>query len=632
MPSATPLLIVIAGPARGRTVPLEGPVSIGRDEQCALAIPDLALSRRHCELAPGDAGVVLRDLGSRNGCFVNGRPVTTHVLADGDQIRIGDSALLFTGPGSAGAPPQRPPAPELDDTPVPDAATVAIPADDTRYCRLERGDLPLPEAGRASRDLAVLLRLSDALQRTPSRDAVCTAIVAHASDAVPADWVAVLTSGEPGGVHVAASSAHCEAPLTISRTIATRAMNDRVAVMANDLHADSRFAEAASVAGSPDRAVICAPLLAPDHVAGALYLARSTKVPFSEDDLHLVAGVGSIGGLALDRLRHLEWLEGENERLRRDIAIDHDLIGETPAMQAVYRFIARAAPTEATVLIRGESGTGKELVARAIHANSPRARGPFVAINCAALPEALLESELFGHERGAFTGAVAQQRGRLEMADRGTVFFDEIGELAPTLQAKLLRVLQDRTVERIGGRRPVPLDVRVIAASNRDLETAIKAGTFRQDLYYRLNVVSIEMPPLRERRDDLPLLAAFFVRKHAARCKRSVKGIAPDARALLLQHDWPGNVRELENAIERAVVLGSTDVILAEDLPEALLEQPAGDAPGDGFHARVMAHKQAIIRETLERSGGNRAQAARLLRLQPTYLHRLIRNLEITDK
>jgi Nif-specific regulatory protein len=289
------------------------------------------------------------------------------------------------------------------------------------------------------------------------------------------------------------------------------------------------------------------------------------------------------------------------------------------------------APTDSTVLIRGESGTGKELVARAIHANSARARGPFVPINCAALPEALLESELFGHERGAFTGALSQQKGRLEFADHGSVFLDEIAELAPALQAKLLRVLEDRVVERLGARRGIPIDVRVIAATNADLDRAIAEGRFRKDLFYRLNVVSVETPPLRERREDLPLLAAYFVRQHASRCKRSVKGLSTAAKAVIANYDWPGNVRELSNAIERAIVLGSNDVILPEDLPEALLDGAADADVGQGFHAQVADAKRALIREALQRAGGNVARAARELGLQPTYLHRLVRNLAIRD-
>src|SRR5262249_22297046 len=232
-----------------------------------------------------------------------------------------------------------------------------------------------------------------------------------------------------------------------------------------------------------------------------------------------------------------------------------DMVGASAGMREVYKFIAKAAPTNSTVLIRGESGTGKELAARAIHLNSPRAKHPFVAINCAALTETLLESELFGHEKGAFTGAVTTKKGKIELAQNGSVFLDEIGEMALPLQAKLLRVLQQHEFERVGGTRTIKADIRLIAATNRNLEQAIKDGDFREDLYYRLNVIRLNMPPLRERREDITPLAIYFAEKYSRQCNRPIKGISPQAQACLFNYDWPGNVREFENAIERAIVL-----------------------------------------------------------------------------
>jgi transcriptional regulator with GAF, ATPase, and Fis domain len=308
----------------------------------------------------------------------------------------------------------------------------------------------------------------------------------------------------------------------------------------------------------------------------------------------------------------------------------HDMVGDSQAMRLVYGRIRKLAPSDCTVLISGETGTGKELAARAIHQNSPRARRPFVAINCAALTESLLESELFGHEKGAFTGALSLKKGRFEIADGGTIFLDEIGELAPPLQSKLLRALQYHEFERVGGTRTVRVDVRVVAATNRDLAAEVAAGKFRQDLWYRLNVVNLTMPPLRERREDIPSLAAHFAAKYA---RGRVVEFSPDALQALTGHDWPGNVRELENAIERAVVLGSSDRIAAEDLPDLLLE-PAGDAEsgaGAAFHDGVRETKRRLILEAIDRSGGNYAAAARLLGLNPTYLHRLLKNLQIKD-
>jgi Nif-specific regulatory protein len=305
------------------------------------------------------------------------------------------------------------------------------------------------------------------------------------------------------------------------------------------------------------------------------------------------------------------------------------MIGEAAAMQHVYYFISKVAPTDATVLISGESGTGKELAARAIHRNSKRAQKAFMAVNCAALNESLLESELFGHERGSFTGALNQKKGRLEIADGGTIFLDEIGELTPALQVKLLRVLQEREFERVGGTVTLKVDLRVIAATNKNLEEAIEAGEFRQDLYYRLNVVSLEMPPLRERREDIMLLANYFADKYGTRCNRKLKGFSPEARTCLMSYDWPGNVRELENAIERAVVLGTTDLIRPEDLPEAVVEARLSSTSPLRYHEAVTQAKKQIILEAAAQVNGNFAEAARLLGVHPNYLQRLVQNLQI---
>jgi DNA-binding NtrC family response regulator len=309
------------------------------------------------------------------------------------------------------------------------------------------------------------------------------------------------------------------------------------------------------------------------------------------------------------------------------------IVGESPAMRAVLELARRAAPSQATVLFLGESGTGKEVVARAVHRWSLRAERPFVVINCVALSEELLESELFGHEKGAFTGAHQQKRGKLEVAQGGTVFLDEVGDIRPTLQAKLLRVLQDQTFERVGGIRPIRVDVRFVAATNRDLAEAVRQGRFRLDLYYRLHVVTLALPPLRERPGDVEVLARHFLERYRREVKRDVAAIRPDALVCLRRYPWPGNVRELENAIERAVVLADGPEITPSDLPvevrEAGLAGPADREGGRGFHALIEEFKRGLIVSTLRRTAGNRTQAARLLGLQRTYLARLIRDLGI---
>jgi len=291
------------------------------------------------------------------------------------------------------------------------------------------------------------------------------------------------------------------------------------------------------------------------------------------------------------------------------------IIGESGRMQEVLALAKRVAPSDATVLIRGESGTGKELIARAIHFNSPRASGPLVNLNCAALPEQLLESELFGHEKGAFTGAIAQRKGRFEQAGGGSIFLDEIGDLSPALQVKLLRVLQERAFERVGGNKTITADVRMLAATHRDLERAMREGTFREDLYYRLNVVTIQIPPLRERREDIPLLLDHFLRKFAEKNRRDVTGLTAAARDALLKYDYPGNVRELENIVERAVLLCRGRVIDLEDLPAtARPGQRSAGAPLPKDLPGVLADiERQAIQSALERTNGIQTQAAEAL-------------------
>jgi DNA-binding NtrC family response regulator len=345
--------------------------------------------------------------------------------------------------------------------------------------------------------------------------------------------------------------------------------------------------------------------------------------PFDPRHLEIVLGK------ALER----QALRDANALLASEVADRYAaIVGDSPAMQAVLDVARRAAPTGTTVLLLGESGTGKEVLARAIHRWSLRAGRPFVVVNCVALSEELLESELFGHEKGAFTGAHQQKRGKLEVAHGGTVFLDEVGDIRPALQAKLLRVLQDQTFERVGGTRPIQVDLRFIAATNRDLTLAVRQGHFRLDLFYRLHVVSVTLPPLRERPGDVLPLAHHFLERYRREVKRELSGFRAEALACLRRYPWPGNVRELQNAIERAVVLAEGPEVALRDLPAEVRE--AGAAGGlvreaRSFHAAIEEFKRGLIVSALRRTGGNRTRAARLLGLQRTYLARLIRDLGV---
>ncbi|MBI3107440.1 MAG: sigma-54-dependent Fis family transcriptional regulator [Candidatus Rokubacteria bacterium] len=330
----------------------------------------------------------------------------------------------------------------------------------------------------------------------------------------------------------------------------------------------------------------------------------------------------------IERVRERQRLLGENLELRAALEERHrveGIIGDSGRMQEVLSLVRRVAGSDATVLIRGESGTGKELIARAIHHASPRAAGPLVAVNCAALPEGLLESELFGHEKGAFTGAAASRKGRFELADGGSIFLDEIGDLPLHLQVKLLRVLQERQFERVGGTRTIPVNVRVLAATHRNLEALVREGRFRDDLYYRINVVTLLLPPLRERREDLPPLIEHFLTRFAGKNGKTIRGLTREARDALLRYDYPGNVRELENLIERAVVLTRDEVIGKSDLPLSLDEQgPEGEAPA-GLVAAVEGLERRMIRDALSRAGGVQTRAAELLGISERVLRYKLR-------
>jgi Nif-specific regulatory protein len=324
------------------------------------------------------------------------------------------------------------------------------------------------------------------------------------------------------------------------------------------------------------------------------------------------------------------------EQLREKFKVDF-IITVSRQMEEALNLVGRVAPSQATVLILGESGTGKELFARAIHYSSPRAEKLLVKVNCAALPENLLESELFGHEKGAFTGAVARRIGRFEQADQGSIFLDEIGDLSPALQAKLLRVLQEKEIERVGSNQTIKIDVRVIAATNRNLEEAIKKGTFREDLYYRLNVVTISLPPLRERKEDIPVLIEYFLKKYSRENKKEVSSVTKEGKELLLQYDYPGNIRELENIIERAVVLCRQDLITSQDLPLNLRESRTEMALAQARQAHSLPEtletlERQLIISALERSGGVQTRAAEELGISERVLRYKINKYGITEK
>jgi Nif-specific regulatory protein len=628
--------LVIAGPAKDSTIPLpDGEATLGRDPTNAVAMADASVSRRHCLLRrQKDGRFQIRDLDSRNGTLVNGLVVKEQWLRHGDEIATGDSVFLFLLEDVDQAVPAS--RVEFDDS-HPTAETKVIQPKEVLYMHPDRLLRELPATSQVARNLNALLKISRVVHAIRGLEELQAQLLDLIFEVVPAGRGAILLAEGPelefNCLYARTRQAGQPQLVRVSRTIARQVIKENVAVLGVDLAASGALRDVESLVASDVRSLVCVPLTVFQRVIGCIYLDNTSATSrFQEEHLQMMAAIAGISAVALDNARRLQWLEQENQRLTTEVRQEQSLVGESARMKEIFQFLARVAPAESTVLIEGESGTGKELAARALHRNSRRAEKPFVAINCAAIPETLLESDLFGHERGAFTGAAVLKKGRLEVADGGVVFLDEIGELALALQVKLLRVLQEREFERVGGTHSIKVDIRLIAATNRDLDEAVRKGKFRQDLYYRLAVVKLTMPALREHRDDIPMLTRHFVQKYAKRSKVKAKPVSREAMAALVNYEWPGNVRELENAVERALVMGASDSVLLEDLPESLLEQESPAEMHEGkYHASVKELKKQLIVGAVEQTRGNYVEAASILEVHPNYLHRLIRNLGLKE-
>jgi Nif-specific regulatory protein len=622
-----PRLTAISGRLKGSVFPIEAlPVVIGRDTTATLCIADASVSRRHSQIEKDLEQFVLLDLESLNGTFINDVPVKRRPLQHGDRVRIGDSQFLFlVHDGDVSVKSS-----EIcfDESRPASGSTLQVRFNDALYLM--------------ARDLSALMKVSTTINAVRGVEELQKTLLELLFEVVPAERGVILLT-EPGSHGEVSEFTSVfgldrrrgpDESIRVSRTVTKWVLQHGESLLTNNLAEAKDLATAESLITERPRSILCVPLIMLDRTLGVIYLdtAEPDSV-FDKDHLQLVSAISAITSVAIENARHFEWLVSENQRLIADFNLEHNIVGESPRVRDVLQFIAKVAPTDSTVLLTGESGTGKELVARAIHQNSKRADKPFMAVNCSALAESLLESELFGHEKGSFTGALAMKKGRLEIADGGTLFLDEIGELSLPLQVKLLRVLQERNFERVGGTRTINVDIRLVTATNKNLGEAVAAGAFRQDLFYRLNVVGLETPPLRERQEDIPLLANYFAAKYGEKCSRRVTGIAAEAHARLLAYDWPGNVRELENAIERAVVLGNTDRILLEDLPESILEsEPAAPTSGTKYHEAVAQTKKQIILSAMDQAKGGYTDAAKLLGVHPNYLHRLIRNLNLKEQ
>jgi len=621
-------LVAMNGPLRKSEFPISGEISVGREAENTIRLEDAWVSARHCTIAEQNGRFILRDLESHAGTFVNGIPVMQRELTGGDEVAIGNSLFSFQLEKSLDLPRNEV---RMDREEAPHAVTAELHTEAMENLSPEAlAALPPPE--RMGRNLNALLRISRAIGSLRDEESLPWQLLGMIFDVIPAERGAMLLL-EEDAKEVRSQVAWDrlggpDSPVHISQALVRRVVETRTPLW--NCGEPRRRSEAERTRP----AFLCVPMVAEKRVIGILYLeSGSGGAVFTQQDLELLASIAGLGVIGIENARQFERLSNEYQRLRAEVSLTHDMVGRSAKMRDVYQIVERVAASDSTVLICGESGTGKELAARAIHKNSGRKDQAFVALNCAALTETLLESELFGHEKGAFTSAVNLKKGFLEVAEGGTIFLDEIGELSPILQAKLLRVLQEREFTRVGGTRAIKIDVRFLAATNKDLQKGVREERFRADLFHRLNVISLTLPALRERAEDIGELAEHFVARYAKKCNRRVTGISDAALECLRRYEWPGNIRELENAMERAVVIGSSEKILAEDLPESVQEsgQEAATAPAK-YHEAIRDLKKQMILSALEQTGGNMTEAAKHLGVHANYLHRLMTNLELRPK
>ena len=649
-------------------------MTIGRAPTNRIVIRSEMSSRNHCEIFQAGPMWILRDLGSRNGTTVDGHRISGDwELEEGQTIQLGTCDIIFTHELDAktqGA--------DEDDEDIESATqtqdVISIPEKAgkssepeivsrrrrTRYSPTSTAE----HAGtdRFSQNLAQLWKLAVEMGSAKDEKHLADVVLDGLLVAIGADIGAVLMLPKPmsGGARpnqlrvVAYKSQGERSYQTISKALSRMVLEDREAVLAKNVADDSKLSDRDSLDEIEAKSVICAPIRNGELIYGLIHLYSTLSDESLEPEhLDFTLAVADQMALAFDNIREKQTLaeglaraQNENASLRNQLAIDTDLIGNSPEMLQLKQQISRIAPTDATVLIRGESGVGKELVARAVHFGSDRRNGPFVCLNCAALSETLLESELFGHEKGSFTGATGRKPGKFEQAHRGTLFLDEVGEMSMSIQAKFLRVLEGHPFERVGGHEPINVDVRVVAATNRNLEDAIEEKLFRKDLYFRLFVVEITPPPLREHRSDVPVLANYFMHRFAKKTGRPVRGFTEEAMELLSQFDWPGNVRELQNCVERAVVLSTRELVSASEIKLSGLRSSAAAAPTPTI---VVANnavpvsspaalgetvkmdqsldelEQQHILATLEKTNWNKSQTAAILGIERSTLDRKLK-------
>jgi len=624
-----PKLLIKEGPGRGDVFELSGPVAtIGRDAGNSIRLADRATSRFHARITLQHGACYVSDLHSSNGTLVNGERVQHRKLEHADEIRVGNVLLLFLEDdvtkaqvlsGSADADLEVTQTIELDGQPGPtglaEASRSELITSNLRLAAIAE----LAQAAAAVRSLPTLFDLAiETVNRTLSPDRVVP--IVRQQDGTLLPYIRAKSGFERGLQAVG-----------ISRHIVEHCLNKGVGVLSRRAGAAGRGPQGR---GGRVTSVLCVPLIG-RATHGVLYCDRLDRPDsYERADLQHLCSLAAQVAVAIENVQAHEDMASLARKLEAEVGGQYNLVGQSPSMRKVFEFIRKAAPTEASVLICGESGTGKELVARAIHHHSNRSKGPFEALNCAAMSPTLIESELFGHVKGAFTGAISDRPGRFELADKGTIFLDEIGALPLECQTKLLRVLEMGTFRRVGDVKDRTVNVRVIAATNEDLDAAMRQGQFREDLFYRLNVLRADLPPLRERGADIDLLACHFLSEFSERCGRNIRGFHPAVRETFYNYHWPGNVRELRNVIERMVIMCEGEVLGPELLPAELLgaSPAAPTAPRPQQEEDLQSLREVekrYILDVLRRTGGNKKKAAEILGVDRSTLYAKLKRYNV---
>ena len=617
-----PQLIVKQGPKLGATLDVEtDAASIGRERSNDVYLPHDTISRHHARLLYEDGAWTVSDLNSSNGTQVNGRKIEREQLRHMDEIKLGVAVLIFiddTSPlfGKETGDPEI--------TQTLDSSTIEM-------LRVETTSAG--EAEDVHRGVVQLFQLSNEVGACKTMHELMGKLSAAAATALSADRIVPITVEANGhlrpwfGRRFASNAALAELP--ISTTVVNHVRKNGKAVLSK-IQGDERFDGSASIVRNSIATAMCVPLVSGGRELGVIYADRIAPAePFSQTEFEMLAAMAMPVTVAVENILAAEDLKSERENLVGQMKLDHNVIGKHETITSVLDLVQRVAPTDSSVLIVGQSGTGKELIARAIHYNSSRSGKTFEAVNCAALAPTLLESELFGHVKGAFTGAIQDKPGRFELADAGTLFLDEIGEMPLDSQSKLLRVIEQGELRRVGDTRDRQVDVRIVAATNKPLDEMTADGKFREDLFYRLNIVRIDLPPLSSRGDDVDLLADHFIEFFCTKCGRKTLTLSVKARALLRKYTWPGNVRELKNVMERLAVVCRDDDVRPDDLPpEVRAGRARTGAAGDASASLADVEREHIIR-VMAHTAGNKKEAAAILGIDRSTLYSKLKQYEI---